>query len=176
MLSIFFIGLALSMDAFSLSVSAGTTNIDKRHKLTLALSIAVMHFIMPQIGLLFGEQLFHILPINIKIFNIIVFTYLGITMLLKKENTKLLKYSIFSCLFLAFCVSIDSFSIGLGLSAITSHYLTTSLIFGIISGGVSYLGLLLGERIIGLLKEHATKLGGIILLFLAFVNLMKELF
>jgi len=175
MLSIFFIGLALSMDAFSLSISAGTTNLNQQKKLVLATSIAVTHFLMPLLGVYIGYKIFQIIPLSISIFNVIIFIYLGTVMLLKKEDTKIFKYSLINTFILAICVSIDSFSVGLGLSGMTRHYLLASLIFGVISGIVSYIGLILGERIIGLLKEHATKLGALILFLLAIVNLMKEL-
>ena len=164
------------MDAFSLSVSAGTANIIKRQKVVLALSIGIMHFIMPGIGVILGHHLFRILPLSITIFNVLIFTYLGIIMFFKKDDTKIFRYSLINTLILAICVSVDSFTIGLGLSDITRYYLLASLSFGMISGLVSYLGLLLGERIFGLLKEQATKLGALILFLLAIVNLMRELF
>jgi len=176
MLSIFFIGLAVSMDAFSLSISIGTTNINNRQKRTLAMFIAIMHFIMPQIGLLFGYQIFRILPINIIIFNIIIFIYLGIIMLIKKaDNQSCFKYSLLNSFILAIGVSIDSFSIGLGLDAITRHYYIAGLIFASLSGVISYIGLLLGERILYLFKERARILGAILLFILAIVNLIKLL-
>ena len=174
MLSIFFIAIALSMDAFSLSISAGTTNVNQQKKLVLASSIALMHILMPLLGVLFGHHLFQIIPIKMHLLNIIIFIYLGIVMIIKKDDAKIFKYSLIKALILAFCVSVDSFSIGLGLSEITSNILIAVLIFGVISGIISYIGLLLGERIIGLLKEHATRLGALILFIMAFVNLMKH--
>ena len=176
MLSIFFIGLALSVDAFSLSVSAGTTNLDGQKKMVLAISIGIMHLIMPGLGIIVGSHMFKIIPFSISYFNVLIFIYLGIIMLLKKEETKIFKYSLLNSLLLAICVSIDSFSIGIGLSDITHHYLIAAMTFGVISGIISYAGLLLGERIVGLLKDHATKLGAIILFLLAIVNLLKEVF
>jgi len=177
MLSIFFIGVAISMDAFSLSVSVGTTNINKKEKKVLAIAIGIMHFIMPLIGLLFGNQIFKILPINVSIINIVIFIYLGISMLIKKDNeTKIFKYSLLNAFILAICVSIDSFSIGLTLNTFTSHYQLSALIFAFLSGGISYIGLLLGQKIFALLKDKATLMGGFILILLAIVNLTKLLF
>ena len=44
MLSIFFIGLALSMDAFGLSIGIGMQKISKRTFILLPLCVAVFHF------------------------------------------------------------------------------------------------------------------------------------
>ena len=176
MLSIFFIGLAVSMDAFSLSISIGTTNIKRQGKIILAISIGVMHFIMPLMGFLFGNQIFKIIPVNITIFNVLVFTYLGISMLLKRKEENKFKYSLINAVVLAFCVSIDSFSIGLGLNDITSNILISSMTFALLSGIISGVGLILGNKIFNLLKEKAIIIGAFILFVLAIVNLMKEVF
>ena len=174
MLSIFFIGLALSMDAFSVSVSIGTTNINHQRRVFIAIIIGAMHVLMPQIGFLLGNKVFNILPINVAIFNVVIFIYLGITMLLKKDDGKEFKYSLLNAVVLAFCVSLDSFSVGLGLMAITDYIMISTLIFGIISTVISYIGLTLGQHFYERFKERANILGAIILFTLAVVNLIKE--
>ena len=47
MLSIFLIGLALSMDAFSISLSIGLNNISKLKRIFIPIIVGIMHFIMP---------------------------------------------------------------------------------------------------------------------------------
>ena len=80
-----------------------------------------------------------------------------------------------NALILAFCVSIDSFSVGFGLKGITDNALLSSLIFGLISGVISYAGLVLGHQISHILKENATKFGALILFLLAIVKLVLEI-
>ena len=64
MLSIFFIGIALSMDAFSIALSIGTNNLSKKSiGLTITL-VGLMHFIMPQLGLMLGNQVYNFININ----------------------------------------------------------------------------------------------------------------
>ena len=48
----FFTGIGLSMDAFSLSLSLGTTNPKKSIILKTALIVGLFHFIMPLLGLI----------------------------------------------------------------------------------------------------------------------------
>lgn len=177
MLSIFLIGLALSMDAFSLAIGIGTTNISNRNKQILSLMVAIMHFIMPNLGLYLGDQLFRFLEINVDILMIIIFAYLGITMFINRHETKaIVRDSVISYLIIAFSVSIDSFSIGLGLMSITDHHLIAALVFAFCSGVITYLGLLIGEYSIKLLEEKAATLGSIILMLLAIVNTIEHFF
>ena len=46
----FFIGISLSMDAFTLSLSIGTTSPKKKNQLLLSILIGSFHFFMPIIG------------------------------------------------------------------------------------------------------------------------------
>jgi len=177
MLSIFFIGIALSMDAFSLALGLGTTGITHKQRLELSTAVAIMHFIMPQLGLFFGDKLFRLLEINVDIVMIIVFLYLGISMYIKRnEEKEIINHSLLNYFALAFFVSIDSFSIGAGLSSITNYYFISTLTFSLSAGIITYFGLLLGFHSIKLLKDKAILLGSIILILLAIVNLFEHFF
>ena len=55
--SILIIGIALSMDTFSLSLGVGMFDISNKKALRLALIVGLMHFIMPFLGMILGEQL-----------------------------------------------------------------------------------------------------------------------
>ena len=177
MLSIIFIGIALSMDAFSLALGLGTTGITRKQRFKLSTAVAIMHYIMPQLGLFFGDKLFRLLEINVDIVMIIVFFYLGISMFLKrKEERAIINHSILSYFTLAFFVSIDSFSVGACLPTITNNWLFPPIIFSVSAGIITYCGLLLGYHSIKLLKENATLLGSIILILLAIVNLFEHFF
>ena len=53
----FFIGLSLSIDAFSLSLSIGTLNLNKKQVAKLPIFIGIFHFFMPFIGILIGKSI-----------------------------------------------------------------------------------------------------------------------
>ncbi|NLL01976.1 MAG: hypothetical protein GX265_03030 [Mollicutes bacterium] len=174
MLSIFFIGLALSMDAFSLALGLGTSQISKLQKIILPLLVGIMHFIMPVLGLIISDRLSSIFQINFRFLVIIIFLYLGLVMILEnKELNKIIKYSIFNLLTLAFSVSVDSFSVGLSLKAYDIKIFMPSFIFFICSMIITYLGLVIGEYSTKHLKEKAPILGGMIFIILAIVNIIK---
>ena len=59
MLSIFSIGLALSMDAFSLSLSIGINKISNIDKIKISVIIGLMHFIMPLFGVIIGTNIIY---------------------------------------------------------------------------------------------------------------------
>src|SRR5574344_1118038 len=177
MLSIFFIGIALSMDAFSVAISVGTQSISKVKLIIIPIIIGIFHLFMPLIGVYLGNQIINIFNFNPKLLIIVILSYLIIVMYLdrNKENKKHLS-SIFNILLLAFSVSLDSFSVGLGLSGITSHYFLSSLIFCFCSALITYMGFIIGKYSVKLLKNRATYLGIIILLIIVIVNVCQLLF
>lgn len=174
MLSIFFIGLALSMDAFSLALGLGTSKISKMQKIILSSLVGIMHFVMPMLGLIISDRLSTIFQVNFRLLVIIIFLYLGLVMILeKKELNKIIKYSIFNLITLSFSVSVDSFSVGLSLKAYDTKIFIPSLVFFVCSSIITYFGLIIGEYSIKCLKEKVPLLGGLIFIILAIVNIIK---
>jgi len=171
MLSIFFVGLALSMDAFSVALSLGTNERFNTKKALFPIIVGVFHFVMPLIGNLLGDEILNIININPKIIVSIIFFYLAIVMYLdnKKEKTYQIE-SIISIFLLAFSVSLDSFSVGIGLSGITKYHFLSFLIFTLCSGSITYLGLIVGKYSTKYLKDKSIIFGTLILLILAIVN------
>ena len=51
------IAIALSMDTFSLSLSLGTYNISYKKIFQIALTVGLMHFLMPLFGDFLGEKI-----------------------------------------------------------------------------------------------------------------------
>jgi putative Mn2+ efflux pump MntP len=174
MLSIFLIGLALSMDAFSIAISIGISKIEAYKLILIPVVVGVMHFIMPLIGAFLGDQIFNLININPKFVVSIILFYLAILMFLDRKNEKSSKISSVLSIFLfAFSVSIDSFSVGIGLSGLTDNYFLAFLTFAICSSCITYMGLILGKYSVKILKEKAVYLGVAILIILAIVNMCQ---
>lgn len=174
MLSIFLIGLALSMDAFSIALSIGVSNIQTYKKLIIPIVVSIMHFLMPLLGLTLGNQILNIFNINPKFIVSIILLYLAIIMYTDRKNEKMPKItSIISILLLSFSVSIDSFSVGIGLSGLTDKYLLSFFIFALCSGCFTYIGLIIGKYSVKILKEKAVYIGIGILLLISIVNLCQ---
>lgn len=168
---IIIIAVSLSMDAFSLSLAYGTLNLPKNKIVFLSTIVGLYHFFMPILGRLIGKIVFHYIPIKPDIIILIILTFIGINMIIeafKKEECIKCIDNIGMLLF-GFAVSLDAFSVGIGLSNITNHYLLSSVIFSVSSFIFTYLGLLLGSKISNLIGHLATIIGGFFLILIGII-------
>ena len=92
----FFIGISLSIDAFSLSLAIGTI-IKKRNKITLfPIIVGIFHFIMTNTGNKIGYLLSKISKLPLKKISGIIFIYLAIEIYQNKNtNEEIKKFSLF---------------------------------------------------------------------------------
>ena len=90
-----------------------------------------------------------------------------------KGEIKELKIKLIYLLMFALSVSLDSFSTGIGLEAITNNYLLASIIFSVTSFSFTYLGLILGKYSSKILGNYAKILGIVLLSIIGIVNLCK---
>ena len=166
LLTTILIGIGLSMDAFSLSFSYGTLNINKKDRVILSSLVGLFHFFMPLLGLFVGNIILKYIIIDLDILLAIIISLIGIEMIIssikKEDNTMLL--SLLSFILFAFSVSIDSFSVGIGLKGINNNYLQVSIIFSLCSFIFTYVGLILGTKLSDLVGRYAKTIGGIILI------------
>ena len=165
---IFIIAVSLSMDAFSLALAYGTISMTKKEVKLLSSIVGVYHFFMPILGMLTGNFIFDILHINKDLIVLIIFVFIGINMIIEsfKKEEKIKRMKIFEMIFLGFAVSIDSFSIGIGINNVSNNFILCSVIFSITSFLFTYIGLILGNRLNQLIGKVATLIGGITLILL----------
>ena len=163
------IGISLSMDAFSLALVYGLQPISKKEKVLLSLIVGLYHFIMPLLGLNIGKLITNYIFIDLSILVAIIFSIIGIEMIISstKEQEEKILTNILSFLIFGLSVSIDSFTTGIGLNVINTNYLQVSLIFAITSSIFTYLGLLLGNKLNDRFGTYSTIIGGFILIILA---------
>lgn len=173
-ITIVVIAVSLSMDAFSLSLAYGTLNLEKKYIKKLSTIVGLYHFIMPLIGLTIGNILIEILPLNTNIIVCIVLTLIGIEMIIdtfkKEEEIKIM--SLKELLLFGLAVSLDSFSVGIGLKAITENKVLAVSIFSISSFIFTYIGLILGKKINNLIGKISTILGGLTLIIIGIIYIL----
>lgn len=167
---ILLIAVSLSMDAFSLALIYGTLNLKSKEMLILSTIVGLYHFFMPNIGSFIGNTLLNIFPLKPNIIIFIVLTLIGIEMIIEtfKKNEKLQKMNLIEMFAFGFAVSLDSFSLGIGLKAITNNVIISSIVFSVFSFLFTMMGLFLGKKTSLLLGKTSTLLGGIILIIIAF--------
>jgi len=166
-LTLFLVAISLSMDTFSLSIIYGTLGLKKKKIYILSIIVGLFHFFMPLLGNYIGSPLIDKLPIAADVVVGIIFLIIAIQMLFQKEE--ILDLTKFSALLLfGFTVSIDSFSVGIGLSTITDNYWLAYFTFSIISLIFTFVGLCFGQKLNNKFSNKATFLGAILLIVLSF--------
>lgn len=174
LLMVIIIAISLSMDAFSLSLAYGTLNIRKKQIIILSIIVGIFHFIMPLIGMNIGNAIVNILPIKPDVIVFIVLMIIGIQMIIEtfKNERSLAIMNTLELFFFGLAVSIDSFSVGIGLKAIYKIPIVCSIIFSLSSFIFTYLGLLLGKKINDIVGSLSTFIGGITLIIIGIFYLL----
>lgn len=195
LLTVFFLGIGLSMDAFSVALTDGLTysDINKKKSLFIAGTFGVMQALMPLIGFwivelietiagsVAGEKAGEIASLIVVWLAFILLMFLGIKMLIESikemkkpiEEKSVKKFSFKEVLFYGFATAVDALAAGVvlhaGLSTRITVWLHVSIIL-VLTFVISLIGLFLGKQIMRLLKgkyEIAGIIGGIILMLLA---------
>lgn len=169
------IGISLSIDALSVSTCIGMCNLSIKKTLYTSLTVGLFHFIMPILGLILSYQINKILLINPDIILGIILLLLSLQLFieyLKPTKKKLTLYKSGMILF-ALGVSLDSFTVGLGISAITDNLLLASTTFTLCSFSFTFLGLTIGKYINKVLNKYSYLIGTIFLFSLGLMFLCQ---
>jgi len=173
-LTLISIGLALSLDAFSLALTLGTVSEENKKNLLIAFSVGIFHFLMPILGLLIGNQVLKIFNVKGDFFVAIILLYISFEMIrnIMQQEKMAWNPGIFAYISFAFSVSIDSFSVGLGLNIITSNIIFAAIIFSICSFSLTYIGTILGKYTKKRFGIIANIIGALLLLVLGIIHLL----
>ena len=171
------LGIALSMDTFSLSLTLGMCHNSLKKDLIIAFCVGLFHFLMPFIGLKIGIEIFDHLNINFNLIIGSVLFILAFSMIkdcLKKETTKCeINLTYPSIIIFSLSVSFDSLVTGMGLLAITNNIILAALIFAIFSFIFTIIGLKIGKVAKKTLGNYSNIIGISLLLFLSITYLCK---
>lgn len=161
------------MDTFSIFLSIGTFNVSKNKILFLCIFIGLLHFLMPLLGGFIGYKIITFLKIKVNILLGIILLFIGIEMFIDliKDEEKDFDLSIINMLLLSISVSLDSFSTGIGLSAITNNYILSGFIFSVCAASFTFLGYLIGKYSSTKLGKYANIMGIVILLTLGIYHI-----
>lgn len=171
--TLFLIGCSLSMDAFSLALAYGTYGLSKKDIFVLSSIVGIYHYFMPLLGSEIGSIIFSYIKVSSNLVVFLILLFIGFNLIKSsfEKNNVLIKTSIYSYLLFGLAVSLDSFSVGIGLETITDMHLESSLIFMICSFIFTFIGLLLGKKINQIFGKFATLVGGICLIIISFTYL-----
>ena len=171
---IIIVAISLSMDTFSLSLSYGMININKKDVYKISALVGIFHFFMPLLGNLFGDFLFSYFFINERILIGIIFLTISIDIifsLFKEKNASYIN-TLNDTLLFSFTVSIDSFVTGTCLDVFNTNYILVVSVFMIISFLFTFIGLSIGYLIHKRIGFIAQIVGIILLISLSFFYLI----
>jgi len=163
------------MDTFSLSMAYGMLNINKSEIIKTSISVGIFHFFMPMIGNKIGKIIINLININPSMIIGIVFLSIAIQLItsLNKEEIIHKTSTFFSIIIFSFSVSIDSFTTGIGLNALSENIIIPLIIFMIVSSVFTYIGLNFGNKIIHIVGKKAQIIGIILLIVLSINYIIK---
>ncbi|RLL42897.1 hypothetical protein D8M04_15225 [Oceanobacillus piezotolerans] len=158
--------LALSMDAFSVSLGMGMQQLRLKRIALIGIVIGIFHVMMPFIGILLGKFVSDSIGDFAIIAGGLLLIGIGIQMMINafiQDDSKMIRPIGFGLLVIALTVSLDSFSIGLGLGMSGVKTALAIILFGISSTMLTWLGLYLGRKVHGFIGKYSEILGGSIL-------------
>jgi putative Mn2+ efflux pump MntP len=175
------IALSLAIDAFSVSMTHGLAN--KSFKLTNALKIGVsfgsFQAIMPILGWQAGVTIMDFISGFDHWIAFGLLSIVGGRMIYestKNESQKLIKsLSTGVLLMLSIATSIDALAVGLSLSFLRVPILVPTIIIGLVTFSLSFLGVYFGNRFGHFLGNKIEVVGGIVLIVIGLRILLTDI-
>jgi len=181
LIELLLLSLALSMDAFAVSLGLGARfGYNKRESLRPALSFGIFQGIMPLLGFFVGVTFIafisafdHYLAFGILALIGAKMIYEGLS---QSEEERLDELSHRTLLILSIATSIDALAAGVSLHLIDVNVFLSCTIIAFTTFLLSYLGVLWGKRAGEQCKRGAEILGGVILIGIGSKILLEHLF
>lgn len=172
-LTLLFIAFALAIDAFAVSLSAGAFLIraDARQTFRLAFHFGLFQFLMPVIGWAAGSSFASLIEAADHWIAFGLLALIGGRMIWNafRDDPNKVRRDVtrgLALISLSVATSIDALAVGLSLSMINVNIVLPALLIGVVAGGMSVIGIRLGERVSGAAGRHMEYIGGIILILI----------
>jgi putative Mn2+ efflux pump MntP len=182
MIELLLIAFSLALDAFSLAVSFGMTQVRCKlgSKLRISLSFGFFQFIMPILGYWLGSGMARLVD---RFDHWIVFgilSLIGLKMIwdgLKKDQERgQSDMSLGLPLLLAsIATSMDAFAVGISFALLKKDILGSSLVIGIVTASLSFFGVTFGSHIGKTWIKRPELIGGLAILLIGFKTLLQGL-
>ena len=178
-----FIGIGLSMDCFAVSLAIGTTT---KTRLIYAAAIIALCFGafqtgMTVIGWAAGVSLIGFISAYDHWIAFILLAIVGGKMIWEgvqggDDEAPLEVIQIVPVIVLSFATSIDALAVGISFGVLQTAVLIPALMIGIVCFGISFAGVMLGERLESFLGNKMEIFGGIILILIGLRILTEHMF
>jgi putative Mn2+ efflux pump MntP len=174
MIDVFLLAMALSMDAFAVSIGLGTKHSDKKLSLGLmaALYFGLFQGVMPLIGYAAGSGVFDWVDEYAPWIAFILLALVGGKMIYESRSEgieeDIVKITHRMMLILALATSVDAMAAGFSLTILEVNPLYACFIIGLTTFVFSWFGILIGAKSGTYLESKAELLGGVVLILIGF--------
>jgi putative Mn2+ efflux pump MntP len=182
LLEILLVAVSLAMDTFAVSIGIGTTGQANKPRpiFRLAFHFGLFQCLMPILGWLAGRSIADLISGVDHWVALGLLAFVGIRMIrsgLEGEDTPPMDDPSRgrTLIMLALATSIDALAVGLGLAMIRVNIIYPSVIIGIVTGSMSWLGLALGQRLGEKFGKRMEIVGGVILIAIGLRILIAHL-
>lgn len=181
LISIILLAIALSMDAFSVSITRGLVwNCNIKHAALIAVFFGGFQAVMPIIGWILGVQLSIYISAVAPWIAFALLIFIGTKMIYEsfvmKEEDICRFFSLKELLILSIATSIDALAAGVTFAFLNISIVIPIILIGIITFGLSFIGVFIGKKIGHLFESKIEMVGGVILIVIGFKILLEYLF
>lgn len=172
MLEVFFLAIALSMDAFAVSIGLGAKHKHNSKKMALMAAgyFGLFQAIMPFFGYWAGKGILGWVAAYAPWVAFFLLLLIGAKMIYESFNTgiedELKNITHQVMLVLAIATSIDAMAAGFALNLLNVNVFFSCFVIGVITCFFSYLGVLVGEKSGTKLENKAELFGGVVLILI----------
>lgn len=174
LISIVLVAIGVSMDAFAVAVGKGLNmkKLDYKWSFLIALFFGAFQALMPLLGWVLGGQFADYINGYDHWIALILLAIIGGKMIYESRDKdcemKCKQNSIRELIVLSIATSIDALAVGLTFSLMDIDIYLACSIIGIVTFGLSFLGVLIGNKFGCKHKSSAEIFGGAILIFIGF--------
>lgn len=181
-LTLFGLALALAMDAFAVALGTGIAleKLTGRHLFRLGFHFGLFQAMMPVLGWLAGLSIQHIIAAFDHWLAFGLLATIGGKMIYEaivekdeaadpRDPTRGL-----TMVMLSIATSIDALAVGLTLAVINVNIWTPALVIGLVAGGLTTIGMLLGRRIGAAWGPRVEIIGGLVLIGIGLKILLEH--
>lgn len=170
------LALALGLNNAIAAVALGSGGMTRRHQLRTAVVFALFEALMPVIGVILGEGAAALIGNDARYVGVGVLAAIGLYSFLQRnqsDEAKPTSTSGVKLLLMGVALSLDNLTVGFGLGMLHASIGLSAVVFGVVSLGMTWVGLELGRYIGRRVNLPAERLTGIVLLATAGLMLLQ---
>lgn len=182
-IELFLIAIALSMDAFAVSICKGMTynKLNLKTPLTISIWFGFFQALMPLIGYLLGNTFSHFIASIDHWIAFILLSYIGYNMLKESKEVncdiRVAQATSFKLMLsLSIATSIDALAAGVTFAFLIVNIYYAIIFIGTVTLIMSFIGVYIGNFFGSKLKSYSELFGGLLLIFMGIKILISHLF